>query len=51
MSDPMGMMTNLRLLDDDGAVLDPTQMAMHLHPVVHALPWQNEVTRVLRRPS
>jgi hypothetical protein len=51
MSDPMCMMTNLCLLGDDGVVLDPTQLAMHLHPVVHALPWQNEVTRVLRLPS
>ena len=51
MSDPLGMVTNLRLVDDHGDVLSQTQVAVRLHPLVHALPWQNEVTRVLRRPS
>lgn len=51
MSDPLGMVTNLRLLDAHGAVLNQTQVALHLHPLVHALPWQSEVKRALRKPT
>ena len=51
MADPLGMVTNLRLIDAHGDVLSQTQVAVHLHQLVHALPWQNEVTRVLRAPS
>lgn len=51
MSDPLGMVTNLRLLNDQGEVLSQTEVALHLHQLVHALPWQNEVTRALRKPS
>jgi hypothetical protein len=51
MSDPLGMVTNLRLLDAQGEVLSQTQIAVHLHQLVHALPWQSEVKRALRQPS
>lgn len=51
MSDPLGMVTNLRLLDDQGAEMNQTQVAVHLHQLVHSLPWQSEVTRALRQPS
>ena len=51
MSDPMGVVTNLRLIDTQGDELDQMQVAVHLHQLVHALPWQSEVTRVLRKPS
>lgn len=51
MSDPLGMVTNLRLLDAHGDELTQTQIAMHLHQLVHALPWQSEVERALRKPS
>ena len=51
MSDPLGMVTNLRLLDAHGEVLSQTQIALRLHQLVHALPWQTEVTRALRKPS
>lgn len=51
MSDPLGMVTNLRLLDAHGAALNQTQVAVHLHQLVHALPWQSEVKRALRQPS
>lgn len=51
MMDPLGMVTNLRLLDERGDLMSPTQMAMRLHEVVHALPWQSEVARALRLPS
>ena len=50
MSDPLGMVTNLRLIDAQGDVLSPTQLATQLHQLVHALPWQSEVNRVLRPP-
>ena len=51
MSDPLGMVTNLRLLDAHGEVLSQSQIALRLHQLVHALPWQSEVTRALRKPS
>ena len=51
MSDPLGMVTNLRLIDSRGDVLSQTQVAVHLQPLVHALPWQKEVRRALRKPS
>jgi len=51
MADPFGMVTNLRLLDDHGEALSQTQVALQLHQLVHALPWQDEVTRALHQPS
>ncbi|MBC7735162.1 MAG: hypothetical protein H7306_25255 [Bacteriovorax sp.] len=51
MSDPLGMVTNLRLIDAHGDALSQTQVAVHLHPLVHALPWQREVKRALCKPS
>ena len=51
MSDPLGMVTNLRLLDAHGEVLNQSQVAVHLHQLVHALPWQSEVTRALQVPA
>ena len=51
MSDPLGMVTNLRLLDAHGEVLSQTQISLRLHQLVHALPWQTEVRRALRKPS
>lgn len=47
MSDPMGMVTNLRLIGADGEPLSQSQMTVQLHRLVHALPWQTEVTRIL----
>jgi hypothetical protein len=51
MSDPLGLVTNLRLTDAQGEVMSQTQIAVHLHQLVHALPWQTEVKRVLAQPS
>lgn len=51
MADPFGMVTNLRLLDERGEALSQTQVAVHLQQIVHALPWQHEVKRVLNKPS
>jgi len=51
MSDPFGMVTNLRLLDERGEALTQMQLAVKLHQLVHALPWQNEVCRALHLPS
>ena len=51
MSDPLGVVTNLRLLDVHGEQMNQAQIAVHLHQIVHALPWQSEVSRALREPS
>lgn len=50
MSDPFGMITNLRLLDAHGALFDDGQITVQLHQLVHTLPWQIEIQRVLRKP-
>ena len=50
MADPLGMVTNLRLIDAQGEALSQTQAAVRLHELVHALPWQSEVKRALSNP-
>jgi hypothetical protein len=51
MADPLGLVTNLKLLDDDGEALTNVEVAVRLHQLVHALPWQNEVQRALHQAS
>jgi hypothetical protein len=41
------VITNLRLVNSDGAVLSPVESLRHLNEIVHTLPWQDEVERVL----
>ena len=41
MSDPLGLVTNLKLLDDHGEALTNLEAAVRLHQLVHALPWQS----------
>jgi len=47
MADPLGLVTNLKLLDARGEALSAFEVAVHLNGLVHALPWQNEVQRAL----
>jgi hypothetical protein len=47
MADPLSVITNLRLVNSDGAVLSPVESLRHLNEIVHTLPWQDEVERVL----
>jgi len=49
MSDPLGLVTNLKFLDDHGEALTDVQVAVRLHQLVHSLPWQSEVQRALHR--
>ena len=49
MSDPFGVITNLRLVDEQGEALPLKQAALHLHQLVHALPWQSQVRRALNQ--
>jgi hypothetical protein len=49
MADPLGLVTNLRLVDDRGETLDEVSAAMRLHAVVHALGWQRTVAEALRK--
>ena len=51
MADPLGLVTNLKLLDDEGEALTNFEVAVRLHQLVHALPWQNEVQRALHQAS
>jgi len=47
MADPMSVITNLRLVGDQGEVLTAQQSARFLNEIVRALPWQSEVQRAL----
>lgn len=47
MADPLGVITNLKLLDARGEALSALEMAVHLNGLVHSLPWQTEVQRAL----
>lgn len=49
MADPMGVLTNLRLVSDDGAVLTSCEAALHLNFLVHQLPWQDAVWHALHQ--
>lgn len=48
MADPMSVITNLRILGDEGEVLTATEAALFLNGLVHRLPWQDEVGRALQ---
>ena len=47
MADPMSVVTNLRLVGNEGEVLTALESARYLNEIVHALPWQNEVQRAI----
>ena len=51
MADPMSVVTNLRLIGDEGEVLTALESARFLNNIVHALPWQDEVQRALHPPK
>ena len=51
MADPLAVVTNLRLVGDEGEVLTVLESALHINTIVHALPWQHEVERVLEHPG
>lgn len=47
-ADPMSVVTNVRLLGEEGEVLTALQAARFLNELVRTLPWQQEVQRALR---
>ena len=48
MADPMAVVTNVRLIDEEGEVLTAVETARHINVIVHGLPWQDEVWRLLK---
>jgi hypothetical protein len=46
-ADPMSLVTNLRLVGEEGEVLTVHESARFLNEFVRALPWQHEVQRAL----
>jgi hypothetical protein len=46
-ADPMSVVTNVRLIGDGGEVLTAQEAARFLNELVHKLPWQREVQRVI----
>lgn len=47
MADPLSVVTNLRIVGNEGEVLTAMEAARYLNGIVHALPWQSEVGRAL----
>lgn len=47
MADPMSVVTNLRLVGEEGEVLTASAAALFLNQYVRSLPWQSEVRRAL----
>jgi len=47
MADPLSVVTNLRLVNTEGDTLTALESLRCLNEVVHTLPWQDEVERVL----
>ncbi len=50
MADPFGFITNLKLVDENGAQLPSLQVALCINELVHELPWQAEVHAALGLP-
>ena len=46
-ADPLGLITNLKMLDTRGQALSTQEVAIQLNELVRALPWQAEVQRAL----
>ena len=51
LADPMAVVSNLRLVGQEGTVLTAQESARHFNCIVHALPWQHEVERALSAPA
>jgi hypothetical protein len=51
MVDPMTVVTNLRIIGDEGEVLTAAEAALYLNEIVHGLPWQHEVARAIATPT
>jgi len=49
MADPMAVVTNLRLVGDEGELLTPYESARHFNAIVHALPWQEAVEKAVEQ--
>lgn len=49
LADPFGLVTNLRFVDANRSEIPTIQAALQLNDIVHALPWQDEVHRLLHR--
>lgn len=47
--DPLSLVTNVQFLSDDGEVLAPMESVRQLNEIVHSLPWQHEVQRLLKQ--
>lgn len=47
MANPLGVVTNLRLVGHHGEVLTAHEAALHISRMVRELPWQDEVWRAL----
>ncbi|MDN3919231.1 hypothetical protein [Roseateles violae] len=48
--DPMRLLSNLQLVDDDGICLDESALVVHLNTALYALDWQSSAMEQ-RRPS
>lgn len=51
MLDPMTVLSNAVLVDEEGETIDPSYRVVHLNTVVHELNWQAPLTGAGRRRS
>ncbi len=47
MAGPMAVVTNLRLVGEEGEALTACASARHFNAIVHGLPWQQAVEQAL----
>lgn len=43
LADPMAVVSNVALVDEDGEAIDPREQIVHLNDMIHALPWQERL--------
>lgn len=43
LADPMAVLSNVALVDEDGEALDPREQLVYLNDMIHALPWQERL--------
>lgn len=48
-ADPLAVVTNVHLVSERGEALSSMASVLHLNGILHQLPWQHEVGRLLDR--
>jgi hypothetical protein len=43
LADPMAVVSNIALVDEDGTAIDPREQLVRLNDMIHSLPWQERL--------